>query len=91
MRRILPTLLVGALLIAASTAAADDECVTEENATELDVGDRKFYFVNDNCQPVIGTGDCLFSIWVFEESNGQPGLQRGGELGEHCNGDTIIL
>lgn len=31
-----------------------------------------WYHIWDNCQP-----ECLFSYWLYEESNGIPGLQRG--------------
>ena len=37
---------------------------------------------NDLCQP-----DCLFSIWLYQESNGIPGLQRGDEVVDNtCHG-----
>lgn len=91
MRRILTTLITAALLLLASAANADDACETDEDATPIGLGDRTFYVINDICQPVVGSGECLFSLWVYEETNGQPGLQRDDEFGEHCEGDTIIL
>ena len=38
------------------------------------------YVVNDLCQPVVGDGSCIQSDWVYEESNGISGLQRGDEV-----------
>lgn len=51
-----------------------------------------FYVDNDTCQPGCG----LFSLWVYQESNGHPGLQRGDEVyDDTCHGmveaDTIVF
>ena len=52
--------------------------------------DACFYVDNDLCQP------CMFSIWIYQESNGIPGLQRGDEVvDDTCGGaiqsDTIVF
>jgi hypothetical protein len=40
------------------------------------------YIDNDVCQP-----ECLFSVWIYCESNGMEGLQRGDEVRDDtCNG-----
>jgi hypothetical protein len=56
-------------------------------------GAPRYYVDND----VIQTAGPLFSIWVYQESNGLDGLQRGDEVVDNtCGGaagisDTIIL
>ena len=40
------------------------------------------YIAIDLCQP-----DCVFSIWLYPESNGIPGLQRGDSVvDDTCHG-----
>lgn len=50
-----------------------------------------FYVVNDLCQP-----QCLFSVWIYQETNGMEGLQRSDPLHDDtCDGifasDHIIF
>lgn len=89
MRTFLVTLL--GLVLVAATAVAEETCRTEE--TDVDTGETpvgRYYVVNDECQP-----ECLFSVWVYEESNGQDGLQRCDDgIPESCMGctrDSIIF
>lgn len=83
------TLLAGMLLVAATAAA--ETCQQETTAT-LETPAGTFYVVNDLCQP-----DCLFSIWIYQESNGEPGLQRCEEIYDEddctcpVESDTILF
>lgn len=43
-----------------------------------------YYFVNDACQP-----DCVFSDWLYQETNGIDGLQRGDEVVDDTCGGLI--
>lgn len=74
-------------------AAAGDDYQCETSETDVDTGDTpagRYYVVNDDCQP-----HCLFSVWVYQESNGQDGLQRGDQTmeddGTWCEYDTIVF
>jgi len=80
-------LTVAALAIAVPVSAQD--CEPSNADAEVDLGG--LYVDNDPCQP-----ECLFSIWVYQETNGIEGLQRGDEVEDNtCGGqiesDTIIL
>ena len=81
-----PSFLLGALslvlLLVGSTDA--EHCTTWSTShPEIDLGDSMGYYIdNDLCQP-----ECLFSIWIYNESNGIPGLQRGDEVvDDTCHG-----
>jgi hypothetical protein len=71
-----------------TTASAGGNCTTTEPTLTLETHAGTYYVQNDLCQP-----GCLFSVWVYEESNGEPGLQRGDALcnddGTCCDSDTI--
>lgn len=77
-------------------AAADMESECQQAEPEVDTGDTpagRYYVDNEACQP-----DCLFSIWVYQESNGQDGLQRCEDWDHesgcgygNCNPDAIML
>jgi len=91
MRTILLALGVALALL---TPTGADHCETySTSSTELScvaipaVGD---YYVDEDC------GSDPYSIWVYQESNGIAGLQRGDEVvDDTCHGsiqaDTIIL
>lgn len=85
-----------ALLVALSAPAIAEHC-TEPTSDEAElttcVGGVEpcFYVDNDSCQP-----ECTFSLWIYQESNGYPGLQRGDEMEDGtCHGmvepDTIVF
>ncbi len=56
------------------------------------------YYVDVDCS-FFWTGpgpECILSLWIYEESNGRPGLQRWDEVvdntcGAIIDGDTIIF
>lgn len=85
------TFVVG-LVFAMSGFAAAHPCHADP---EVDTGETpvgRYYVDNEFCQP-----DCLFSIWVYQESNGEEGLQPHDEF-EECGSfedpyesDTIII
>lgn len=75
-------------VFAVASAMATHDCVPTTSAPEIDVAG--FYVDNDLCQP------CMWSIWVYQESNGIEGLQRGDEVvDDTCGGqipaDTIVF
>lgn len=89
MNKFFTTLLaLAAIGMAAPAFAAGCEMTT--SAPEAAAGG--LYVDNDLCQP-----DCLFSAWVYQESNEIDGLQRGDEVvDDTCGGaagesDTIIF
>jgi hypothetical protein len=92
MRKLLIAML--ALLLVATAARAQENCETEE--ADVDTGETpagRYYVVNDECQP-----GCLFSVWIYQESNGVDGLQRGddvclddGSCCGHPESDTVIF
>jgi hypothetical protein len=91
------TLLILAATLALAIPVDASHCTTwtttreEANTNPLGVdGIRTLYVFNDE------TWCCLFSIWVYEETNGIPGAQRGDEVvDDTCHGmiasDTIVL
>lgn len=60
---------------------------TEDGATFVGAGG--FYVVNDGA-PLLN--DWIFSIWIYQEGNGEPGLQRVSETCDESSpgneGDT---
>jgi hypothetical protein len=89
MNKFFTTLMTLAVVAITGTAFAQD-CEMTTSIPEAAAGG--FYVDNDLCQPV-----CLFSIWIYQESNGIEGLQRGDEVvDDTCGGaageaDTIIF
>ena len=68
MNKFLMTLLtLSALAVAVPVSAAT--CATTTSNPEVHQG--ALYVDNDLCQP-----GCVLSIWIYEESNSIPGLQR---------------
>lgn len=56
-------------------------------------GQDDYYVYNESCQ-LDGQRACLFSVWVFRESNGIPGLQQERDVFEPpCDTppDEIVL
>jgi len=93
MNKFFTTLLTLAALAIAMPAGADHCVGYTTSAPEVadSTSGATYYVDNDLCQP-----DCIFSIWVYEESNAIDGLQRGDEvIDDTCHGlieaDTIIL
>ncbi|HUR69148.1 MAG TPA: hypothetical protein VM370_07860 [Candidatus Thermoplasmatota archaeon] len=87
MNKVLTALLTLAALGAASASAAG--CAPTTSHPELE--NDGMYVDNDAC-----TLDCILSIWVYEESNGMPGLQRDDSgrddtCGGQIEADTNIL
>jgi hypothetical protein len=98
--------LVASVLLALAVPAGADHCAVYDADPELTtpatgVGLNHFlygggeddpgiyYLDNDPCQP-----ECAFSVWVYEETNGIPGLQRDREYGDGAgciDADTILL
>lgn len=101
---ILSMLLTVAFTIGSVSAGHEPECVPEsanpEDINQVDVGDATFYIEERDSElgPVPGSG--LFfggGTWIYEESNGLPGMQRGGSgetvTDESCGHgpDTLIF
>jgi hypothetical protein len=73
------TLLVLAIVSLVIPLASAQTCSnTDPNAKQIDTSLGTYYLVVDNC-PSVENG-CLFSIWIYEETNHIPGLQRDDEV-----------
>lgn len=101
---------VWALALAAAitfgSASAQGECWTTSDA-EVDTGaalpagapgPRVYVDAAPYCNPGVGVPQCHLNSWVYQESNGLPGLQRDDEVHsdvdtctDGTNGDTIIF
>lgn len=86
MRTILPIFFALALI----APAGAQNCEWGGSPPELSTP-TGHYVDNDLCQPA-----CLASVWIYQESNGIDGLQRGDEVVDHtCGGkfpaDTLLL
>lgn len=70
--------LLALTLLLATAAAAEDGCERTTSDPEVDTGDTpvgRYYVDNDPCQP-----GCLYSVWIYPETNGEDGLQRQDEM-----------
>lgn len=81
MRRIIMAVAFAAALVPFSPASADHAC---DNSTVVD-GAGTVYVVVDDLENEHG------GVWIYEESNGEPGLQRNDDSCNGENGDTIIF
>ena len=73
------TLIFVAIAVLMAPVANAEACSnTDPNAKQYDTPFGTYYVVVDDC-PNVETG-CLFSVWIYEESNNIPGLQRGDEV-----------
>jgi len=91
MNKFFTTLLTLAALAVALPAGLADHCSSYNTSTAEFDAIPPYYVDNDLCQP-----GCIYSIWVYEETNGIEGLQRGDEfVDDTCHGlieaDTIIF
>lgn len=96
--RILRPLVAFAIVFLLASFAEAGHCLTYSTTppslTCYDVPSPEAggYYVDEDCC-VIG---CIFSIWIYQESNGIPGLQRDDEhVDDTCHGliegDTVIF
>lgn len=91
--RVLIALCLAFALLPETVAAG---CETSTTTPLLDTGETaagQHYVVADDCSWWCVTG---YMFWVYEESNGIPGLQRGDEnVDDTCGGairaDTVVL
>jgi hypothetical protein len=76
MRSIFPCVTLLAMLVLGSAAQATTRCYTtsdpELTLPAVGPGIGGVYVDNDVCQ----LDGCTFSLWIYQESNGIPGLQR---------------
>lgn len=81
------TFLILAAVVALAAPVGADECVPTTSNPEIDApfgaGDHT-YIDNDLCQP-----DCIFSVWVYQETNDIPGLQRRDSVKDDTCGGQI--
>ena len=86
--------LVAIATLVAPFALAEhcEEPYLDRNSEELRISDPEtgqvlYYVDNDPCYP-----DCGFSIWIYEETNTFPNLQRqdatGDQVSEYTQDDT---
>lgn len=94
--RIRLVLLLALVVLILGRTADAHHCSTwttreaEQDLNPTGVGPR-YYIDHDDCD-----SRCMMSMWVYEESNGVDGLQRGDEVEDDtCHGmiapDTLIL
>lgn len=85
MRRLLALGAIAAVAaVAAPTSASASGCGT----TVVDAGGAAYIVVDEAALP-----DTV-SVWIYQESNGTPGLQRSADGGDSCGGeggDTVIF
>lgn len=84
-------MLVAALLVAPHVGAIDcSSAPSEPELTQATPSGDVFYVDSEACAP----GDCVASIWVYEESNDVAGLQRDDfrrdDTCGHGNGDALV-
>ena len=92
------SLLVLSVVLALASPVGAEHCTgpqqSEHELTTCVAGMFPCYYVdNDACSPECGPG---LNVWIYEESNGWPGLQRGDEVDDDtCHGmiepDTVIF
>lgn len=86
--------LVLAASVALAPMALGSHCTTY--STSLPEYDTKLVseatgqprlYADDDCFPLVACWDVFFSFWIYEESNGIDGLQRGDEWQDDtCHG-----
>lgn len=86
-------ILIAALTLSLTSANAEHCSSYSTSTPEVDMthSGSPYYIDNDPCQP-----ECHSSTWIYEESNGISGLQRGDEVvDDTCHGmidgDTIVF
>lgn len=90
-------LLPAVVAVSLLAPAAADHCQSYHTTTPtLWCGAASFpgdhpVYVDDDCCP-----ECLYYVWIYQESNGIPGLQREDEIvDDTCHGmivgDTIVF
>lgn len=91
MNRTAPTILLLAFALMLPQTGLAQECepstsTTDETQTVItaETPAGTFYVATDHCQP-----ECIFSVWVFQESNGIDGLQRNDEVRDDTCGGQI--
>jgi hypothetical protein len=88
--RIVPFLAISTLVLGQAAA----ECgTTSDPEVTLDTLVAGTYYIDAD---ICSGPACIGSVWVYQESNGKPGLQRGDEVHDDtCGGltqaDTIIF
>lgn len=85
MKTFLALVAIATIFLPAYALAGD--CRQDPYTAKYDTDAGTFYVVDDPCQPVVGDGTCLFSIWIYEETNHEPGLQRECNAFEPCSPD----
>lgn len=73
MRSIILSGAVAAALALAAAANATDYC---NDLPDAEVPNTLYVFVD--CDPLHACTHDAFGVWVYVESNGEPGAQRGG-------------
>ena len=80
MRRFIVAVALAAAVAPFTPASADHAC----DSTVVDAAGAAYVVVDNPDNPHGG-------VWVYQESNGQAGLQRDDDSCAGQNGDTVIL
>ena len=89
------TILILAAVLAIAVPVEADHCTTfstsaPDHDTTVDADGVPRYYVDiDYCHVSQNNNECLFSIWLYEETNGIDGLQRGDEVVDDTCGGLI--
>ena len=80
------SLALATLALVVPVGALASACIPSSSSTTTSatVNGRTIYYVDDNCG-----GNCLFSTWVYAETNGWPGLQRHDSMHDDTCGGLI--
>lgn len=73
--------ILGSVLLILSIPSTLAECPSVESPTAEVSG---VYVELDQCQPT-----CLISLWIYQESNGIPGLQRADAIRDDTCGGIL--
>lgn len=102
--RHVPILLAILVAVGSAAPALGEHCTTwstrdfvyADTAPASEATGQPRYYVDSDCFAFVVCPWQTFSLWIYEESNGIPGLQRGDEeIDDTCHSmieaDRIIL
>jgi hypothetical protein len=89
-----PEILLFCAMLILPTSLADDCAMTTQSpdvdTDPLGLGAGPRFYVEDGTEQCAFTGLCLFSIWIYEGTNGVDGLQRQDEVRDDTCGGRFV-